>query len=113
MTTFRDLIGEVERGEARRLVDKPVGPYGIRFAIVQRADGSIWQASDIADELGSQADAWSVPTMERVYLSWSRMMPWGPDDLDAEALFRHISWQHAQDDTAAALEAAEWIVSQR
>ena len=114
VTDFRDLLAEVERGEARRLVDKAIGAGAVRLLIVQRADGSIWEAEDwLRGSTASEAVAWSLPVLERLYLSQSRMMPWPESDIDSEALFRHINRIKAQDEVAAAIEAAEYLVGVR
>lgn len=105
MTTFNDLMDEVERGETALLVDKLVGPSGIRFVLVQRNDGGIWQVFE-----GCEAHAWSIPSMQRLYFNCERMVEIA-GALNEERLFRHINYRLAMDETAAAIEAAQYIVS--
>lgn len=101
--TFDQLLDEVLAGSATRLVDRPVGPAAVRLLIVQRADGSIWEATNGRD---TEANAWALDSLQRVFLGVGRMTKFAPE-LDLERLGRYIALLAGQD-RAEAERIEEW-----
>ena len=110
-TTFTDLMDEVQHERAWLLMDKPVGPQQVRRILVQREDGSIWAAEDWYTEVGAMAVPWPLNVLVRVhedYVGGGNMLR--TSALDVAALGDYIANRRAQDEVAAAVEAAEYLV---
>ncbi len=95
--TFTDLLAEVEQERAWIIVDRPVGPSQVRLIIVQREDGSVWEAEDMFGQLGQMAVPWSLVVMERMYASYQRGVPFAAAVLDIGALGDYIAHRQALD----------------
>ena len=109
MTNFYDLLHEEANEDVHLLVDSLVQlAYGgtFRRIIVQRADGSIWEAWE--SWLDDIAKPWSLAQME-YGINHPELFNGTP--LDFEALWHYIAWMQGADEAAAAIEQAEYLIT--
>jgi hypothetical protein len=117
-TTYGTLLDELQRGSAVLLSSARVGPCQVHTIVVQRESGAIWQATE---QMGSQAEEWSLRAQEHVYHHASMF---ADAELDGERLFRYMNFARAAEESydlqerqrhehsmgAAAVEAAERLM---
>lgn len=96
VTTFDDLLNEIQRGKAVLLSNSLVGDSGVRRIIVQRESGALWQAEDWY--AAHEAFEWSLNAME---FALFHPAVFDTVPLDCERLWRHINFLHAADERFA------------